>query len=37
MPNKYISLSVLDSLDSDIVEKILAEPYNILCKNFDFN
>lgn len=35
MPNKYISLAVLDSLDNEMVEKILTEPYKILCKNFD--
>lgn len=35
MANKYISLSVLDTLDNDIVEKILSEPYRVLCKNFD--
>lgn len=35
MANKYISLTVLDTLDRTILEKILIEPYNILCKNFD--
>lgn len=35
MDKKYISLSVLDSLDHDIVNKLLSEPYKILCKNFD--
>lgn len=35
MANKYISLSVLDTLDNEIVEKILSEPYRVLCKNFD--
>lgn len=35
MKNKYISLSVLDTLDHNIVSKIVDKPYNILCKNFD--
>lgn len=35
MKNKYISLSVLDTLDHNIVSKIVDKPYNVLCKNFD--
>lgn len=35
MKNKYISLNILDNLAVDVVEKILSEPFEILCKNFD--
>lgn len=35
MKNKYISFSVLDTLDHNIVTQIVDQPYNILCKNFD--
>ncbi len=35
MAKKYISLSVLDRLDAETVEKLLSKPIRILCKNFD--
>ncbi len=35
MAKKYISLSVLDRLDTETVDKLLLMPIKILCKNFD--
>lgn len=35
MANKYVSLTVLDSLDKESLKKVLSQPINVLCKNFD--
>ncbi|OQY36416.1 MAG: hypothetical protein B6229_10135 [Spirochaetaceae bacterium 4572_7] len=35
MAKKYITLDVLDDLNKDIFNKIVAKPHKILCKNFD--
>lgn len=35
MSNRYISLSILDTLEDEVVKKILKEPLDVVCKNFE--
>lgn len=35
MRNKYIALDILDTLDENLFNEIIKQPFNIVCKNFE--